>query len=50
LGEADLRLLTPYAVAYRCDHEAPELLTPAQALVIVAALQAWSEARVQGQS
>ena len=41
--EAELRLLTPYAVEYRYDDEAPELLTPAQALAIVAAVLAWAD-------
>ncbi len=41
--EADLRLLTPYAVEYRYDDEPPELLTPAQALAIVAALLSWCD-------
>ena len=41
--EAELRLLTPYAVEYRYDDEAPELLAPAQALVIVAAVLAWAD-------
>ena len=47
VGEADLRLLTPYAVEYRYDDEAPELLAPAQALTLVAAVLAWSGTRVQ---
>lgn len=47
LGEAELRLLTPYAVEYRYDDEAPELLTPAQALAIVAALLAWCDEQMQ---
>lgn len=47
VGEADLRLLTPYAVEYRYDDEAPELLAPAQALAIVDALLAWCDAQVQ---
>lgn len=47
VSEADLRLLTPYAVEYRYDDEAPELLTPAQALAIVAALLTWSDEQMQ---
>jgi HEPN domain-containing protein len=47
VGEADLRLLTPYAVEYRYDDEAPELLTSAQALAIVASLLAWCDIQVQ---
>lgn len=43
--EAELRLLTPYAVEYRYDDEAPELLTTAQALTIVASLLAWADAQ-----
>ena len=45
VGEAELSLLTPYAVEYRYDDEAPELLAPAQALTIVAALLDWAEAQ-----
>ncbi len=47
VGEADLRLLTPYAVEYRYDDEAPELLTSAQALAIVSSLLAWCDTQVQ---
>lgn len=43
LRTSTLRLLTPYAVEYRYDDEAPELLTPAQALAIVAALLIWCD-------
>ncbi|MEF8755386.1 MAG: HEPN domain-containing protein [Accumulibacter sp.] len=43
VAEADLRLLTPYAVEYRYDDEAPELLTPEQALSIVTELLAWAD-------
>jgi HEPN domain-containing protein len=46
---AELRLLTPYAVAYRYDDEAPELLTPAQAQAIVAAVLNWSDKQMQSQ-
>jgi hypothetical protein len=46
VAEGDLRLLTPYAVEYRYDDEAPELLTAAQALAIVADVLAWSEAQM----
>ena len=49
VGEAELRLLTPYAVEYRYDDEAPELLTPAQALTIVAAVLAWADAQMLSQ-
>jgi HEPN domain-containing protein len=47
VGEAELRLLTPYAVEYRYDDEVPELLTSAQALAIVAAVLSWCDAQVQ---
>lgn len=36
VAEAELRLLTPYAIEYRYDDEAAELLTAAQAQAIVA--------------
>lgn len=35
VGEADLSRLTPYAVEYRYDDDAPELLSGAQASTIV---------------
>lgn len=47
VGEADLRLLTPYAVEYRYDDEAPELLSPEQAQAIVGALLTWCEEQMQ---
>lgn len=47
LAEADLRLLTPYAVEYRYDDEAPQLLTAEQAQSIVSAVLAWSQAQMQ---
>ena len=47
VGQAELRLLTPYAVEYRYDDEAPELLTTAQALSIVAALLCWCDEQIQ---
>lgn len=47
VGESDLRLLTPYAVEYRYDDEAPHLLTPGHALSIVAAVLAWSHKQVR---
>lgn len=43
VDESELRLLTPYAVEYRYDDEAPELLAPAQATAIVAALLVWAD-------
>lgn len=43
LDEADLRLLTPYAVEYRYDDEALQLLTGAQATVIVDSLITWAD-------
>jgi HEPN domain-containing protein len=50
VAEAELRLLTPYAVEYRYDDEAPELLTPAHALAIVAAVLGWSDGQMQAQA
>jgi HEPN domain-containing protein len=47
VAETDLRRLTPYAVEYRYDDEAPELLTAEQAQAIVAAVLAWSQAQLQ---
>lgn len=47
VAESDLRLLTPYAVEYRYDDEAPELLTAEQAQAIVSAVLAWSHAQMQ---
>jgi len=49
VAEAELRLLTPYAVEYRYDDEAVELLTAAQAQAIVAEMLAWSEAQMPTQ-
>ncbi len=45
VSEAELSLLTPYAVEYRYDDEAPELLAPSQAVAIVAALLTWADAQ-----
>ena len=45
INEADLRRLTPYAVEYRYDDEAPQLLTGVQAQTIVASLLAWADAQ-----
>lgn len=50
VAEAELRLLTPYAVEYRYDDEAAELLTAAQAQAIVAEVLAWSEAQMPTQT
>lgn len=47
VDEARLRLLTPYAVEYRYDDEAPALLAPEQAMAIVAELLAWADAQIQ---
>ena len=44
--EADLRRLTPYAVEYRYDDEAPELLTPKQAKAVVGALLARADSQI----
>jgi len=49
VAEADLRLLTPYAVQYRCDDEAADMLTAAQALAIVTEVLAWSDMQMQTQ-
>lgn len=42
---ADLQRLTPYAVEYRYDDDAPELLTGPQARAIVESLLAWAQAQ-----
>lgn len=47
VAETDLRLLTPYAVEYRYDDEAPDLLSASQAQAIVAALLSWGEEQVR---
>ena len=47
MAEADLRLLTPYAVEYRYDDEAPELLSVAQAQAVVSAVLAWAQMQAQ---
>ena len=47
VAEADLRLLTPYAVEYRYDDEAPELLSVAQAQAVVSAVLAWAQMQAQ---
>jgi len=49
VAEADLRLLTPYAVQYRYDDEAADMLTAAQALAIVTEVLAWSDMQMQTQ-
>ena len=41
--ETELRLLTPYAVEYRYDDEAPDLLAAGQAVKIVSELLAWGD-------
>lgn len=43
VDEAELSRLTPYAVEYRYDDEAPQLLTGAAAQAIVASLLAWAD-------
>lgn len=40
--EGDLSRLTPYAVEYRYDDDAPELLSGAQASAIVESVLAWA--------
>ena len=45
--EAALCQLTPDAVQYRYHDDAPELLAPAHALTLVAAVLAWCGTRVQ---
>ena len=47
VGDAELRPLTPYAIEYRYDNEAPELLAPAQARALVAAVLAWGDQQMQ---
>ena len=46
VDQAELRLLTPYAVEYRYDDEAPELLTRAQAVGIVTSSLEWADAQL----
>jgi hypothetical protein len=43
----DFRRLTPYAVEYRYDDEAPPLLTPVQAAVILQQVLAWADAKLR---
>ena len=43
--EQALRRLTPYAVEYRYDDEAPALLTLEQAITLVATLLSWADAQ-----
>jgi HEPN domain-containing protein len=50
VAESELRLLTPCAVEYRCDHEAPELLISAKAQAIASALLSWANAQTQAHS
>lgn len=47
VDESELRLLTPYAVEYRYDDEAPELLTAERARAIVAAMLDWADAQTR---
>lgn len=47
VDEAELRLLTPYAVEYRYDDEAPMLLTPEKARAIVGELMDWADAQTR---
>ena len=50
VGDNDLRALTPYAVQFRYDDEATDLLAPAQARVMVAALLAWCDQQLERRS
>ena len=43
VDETGLSRLTPYAVEYRYDDEAPQLLSSAAARAIVASLLAWAQ-------
>ena len=43
--QAELSRLTPYAVEYRYDDEAPQLLTGAEAQAIVASILDWADAQ-----
>ena len=45
----DLRRLTPYAVEFRYDDEAPHLLIAGQAAAIVDALLAWATIHIDDQ-
>ncbi|HQY10348.1 MAG TPA: HEPN domain-containing protein [Burkholderiaceae bacterium] len=47
VGDAELRLLTPYAVEYRYDDEVPELLTSSQALTLVDGVLSWCDTQFQ---
>lgn len=42
VGEGDLSRLTPYAVEYRYDDDAPELLSGEQARAIIESVMAWA--------
>lgn len=44
--EPGLSRLTPYTVQYRYDDEAPQLLTGAQARVLVHKLLSWAEGQI----
>ena len=43
VGEGELSRLTPYAVEYRYDDLAPELLSGEQASAIVVSVMAWAD-------
>jgi HEPN domain-containing protein len=45
LSVNEWRRLSPYAVEYRYDDEAPELLTPGQAQAIVRQVLSWCESQ-----
>ena len=45
VAQAELSRLTPYAVEYRYDDEAPQLMTGAEAEGIVASMLAWADAQ-----
>lgn len=49
LAQTELSRLTPYAVEYRYDDEAPQLLTGAFALTMVDQLLAWADAQAAAQ-
>ena len=46
IAQAELSRLTPYAVEYRYDDEAPQLLSGPEAEAIIVALLEWADAQI----